>query len=258
MKLYIMKQSAMETLKANLTSVWSNYYSEPDNGWIKRVLGEDPFEEFREVEDFTLADLNGSRSAGEIDLSNCKIVYGKLSFLSEAQACDERLWAGLAHSTFYDYMKKRHRYVAVATPKDAQTEAGSIKSRFFFSGSGRGGFYRNTLSKCWWVGSKTYNPDNPANPFESLDIIGANDFSSKVNELFRSYSFSSNPVIMAGIIDALRPYSDSQNGLLVREQLRSALSYLNAAGGTTVLDCLEKGKITEIMSYALKRYADGE
>lgn len=107
MKLYIMKREALETLKANLPVVYGKYYTEKTNQWISDICGEDPFIEFKDVTEFKLADLNSDLTPGEIDLNNCKILYEKLQFLSESQASDERLWAGLAHTTFYDYMRKR-------------------------------------------------------------------------------------------------------------------------------------------------------
>ena len=95
MKLYIMKREALETLKANLPVVYGKYYTEKTNQWISDICGEDPFIEFKDVTEFKLADLNSDLTPGEIDLNNCKILYEKLQFLSESQASDERLWAGL-------------------------------------------------------------------------------------------------------------------------------------------------------------------
>lgn len=97
MKLYIMKRDALETLKANLPAVYGKYYTEKSNKWIYDICGEDPFIEFKDVTEFTLASLNSDLTPGEIDLENCKILYEKLMFLSESQASDERLWAGLTH-----------------------------------------------------------------------------------------------------------------------------------------------------------------
>ena len=69
MKLYIMKREALETLKANLESVYGKYYTEKNNKWIEDICGENPFVEFKEVNDFALADLNSDLTPGEIDLN---------------------------------------------------------------------------------------------------------------------------------------------------------------------------------------------
>lgn len=155
--------------------------------------------EFKDVTEFNLADLDSDLTPGEIDLNNCRIIYEKLQFLSESQESDERLWVGLAHATFYEYMRKRWGYGYGKKPKGTETETGAIKTRFFYKNGGRSGFYRNTLAKCWWVGHNIYNPNNISNHFEGLDIIGSNDLNSKINEFFYNFTFSSNPNIMAAI-----------------------------------------------------------
>lgn len=258
MKLYIMKRDALETLKANLTAVYGKYYTEKSNKWIYDICGEDPFIEFKDVTEFTLASLNSDLTPGEIDLENCKILYEKLMFLSESQASDERLWAGLTHATFYEYMRERWGYGHGKRPKSAEKEVGAIQTRFFYKYSGRSGFYRNTLSKCWWVGHNTYNPNNASNHFESLDIIGSNDLNSKINEFFYNFTFSSNPEVMSAIIEALRVFKEEGKALSVRNHIRPAMSYLNAVGGSVVIDCLSKEEITSIFSDAIAAIMQGD
>lgn len=258
MKLYIMKREALETLKANLPVVYGKYYTEPTNNWITDVCGENPFIEFKDVTEFTLADLDSVLTPGEIDLNNCKIIYEKLQFLSESQASDERLWAGLTHATFYEYMRKRWGYGYGKKPKSAKTESGAIRTRFFYNGSGRSGFYRNTLAKCWWVGHNIYDSNNPQNPFEYLDIIGSNDLNSKITELFRNFTFSSNPDVMRAIIEALRKFRKEGRQVLVRDHIRPAMSYLNAVGGSVVIDCLPSEEITEIFYETIEAIMQGD
>lgn len=253
-----MKRDALETLKDNLSVVYGKYYTELTNKWIKDICGEDPFVEFKEIPDFNLADLDSDLTPGEIDLNNCKIIYEKLIFLSESQASDERLWAGLTHATFYEYMRKRWGYGYGKKPKSEEKEIGAIKTRFFYKNSGRSGFYRNTLAKCWWVGHNTYDPKNAKNHFESLDVIGSNDLNSKINEFFYSFTFSSNPNVMVAIVDAFRNFKDEGKHLLVRENIRPAMSYLNAVGGSVVIDCLERENIADIFSDVINATMQGD
>lgn len=124
-------------------------------------------------------------------------------------------------------------------------------SRFFFSvgeksKSVRSGFYRNTLAKCWWVGRATFDKENP-NHFERLDIIGANDLTTKISDIFYSNTFSSNPVILTGICDALKYFSDCGQALDEKTHVRAAMKYLNAVGGATLLDMLTREEISKIM-----------
>lgn len=258
MKLYIMKREALGTLKDNLQIAYTKYYTEQDNKWIIDLCGEDAFVEFKEIPDFELADLTTGLGKGEIDLKNCKILYENLMFLSESQASDERLWAGLAHTTFYSYMRQRWAYGYGKKPKSAEKEAGELKSRFFYAGGTRSGFYRNTLAKCWWVGRNTYDASNDKNHFERLDIIGSNDINSKVTEFFYNFTFSSNPHVLDGIIDALRFFRKEGVALSVREHIRPAMSYLNAVGGAVIIDCIPKEEIAEIVVNAIQGIMQGD
>ena len=244
MKLYFMKKEAMENLKSNLQYTYSKYFTESTNKWLFDVCEMNPFVEFKEVPDFQLADLNPDFSKGEIDFKNCKIIYENLSFLTESQASDERLWAGLTHGVFYDYMRKRWNYDKLS-PTNAKKYIGEIKTRFFFSGGVRSGFYRNTLAKCWWVGKNTYDK-TAINHFEKLDILGASNLSTKITDIFYSNTFASNPHILNGIINGLKYFKDEGINISPTEHIRPTLQMLNVRGGNILLDCLSEDDITEI------------
>ena len=99
MNIYFMKQPALEYMKTNMGVLYKNYYQFNSPVWIDELFDYDPFEVFTTIPDFELADLN--LQPGEIDLQNCKILYSKLKDLTDSQAADERLWAGLCNKTFY-------------------------------------------------------------------------------------------------------------------------------------------------------------
>lgn len=254
MKLYFMKQAALDYLKANLKVLYTKYYREKSNQWVYDLFDYDPFELFLEVPDFTLSPITNKK--GEVDLQNCKIIYSKLAQISESQASDERLWAGLCHSTFYEYVRERYDYDNMML-KDESKDESTIRSRFFFSGTFRTGFFRNALAKCWWVGKLTYQPKE-ANKFQLLDALGPDDFSSKVNELFYSNTFSSNPSIVIGICQAWKLFSDNGVKLTVREYMRPALQYLNALGGGILLDALTSEEIKDIFFEYVNKLRTGE
>ncbi len=245
MKLYFMKKEALDILKSNLDVVYNMYFTEKDNKWLWKICGGDPFVEFKDIQDFQLAPIDSDLSKGEVEFANCKIIYQYLSFLTESQACDERLWAGLCHSVYYSYLRKRWDYDK-KSPKTQKEAVSNIKSRFFFSGGTRAGLFRNSIAKCWWVGRNIYDPSN-TNPFEKLDIIGSNDISSKISDIFYSNNFSANPVILNGIVKALKNFKDENTQLSFRDHIRPSLQLLNAVGGGVVLDCLDENEIADII-----------
>lgn len=243
MKLYMMKKNAMDTLKREMNTIYYKYYIESTNNWMEEICGEYPFIEIGEVEKFELADL--SLPKGEVDAENSKIVYSKLrKIISPSQASDERLWAGLCNGTFYSYLKERWGYNGEIKGEE-ESNVGNIISRFFFSSGGlRRGIYRNTLSKCWWVGYNLY--DTKENHFWRIDALGTNDFSSKVSDIFASNNFSSNIDIMDGILKALLYYKNQGIRIIEREHIRPSTQLLNAIGGAVVLDGLGSDEIADI------------
>ena len=252
-----MKREALNFFKVNMGKLYTYYFQKDDNSWMTEEFGEDPFIPFMDVPEFEMASLVDDKGAGEIDLMNCKIIYENLKSLSESQASDERLWAGLCNGTFYKYMRKRHGYTTSGL-KDKEKDASGILSRVFFTGGTRGGFYRNTIAKCWWVGRATYDKSNMINHFEMLDALGPNDLSTKVSDIFYSNTFASNHTILKGICDALRFFSDHGIKLRMKEEIRPALQHLNAVGGATLLDVLSSDEIKDIVVKRISELLKGE
>ena len=231
MKIRIMKQEALDILKSNLNSTYIMYFKEYNNGWIYKLCQGDPFVDFKEVPYFELADLD-FKAIGKTDFQNCKILQDNLG-LTPSQASDERLWAGLCHDVFYSYVRKRWKMNDKSKKINKEKAIGEIQSRYFFKGGKRAGIYRNTLSKCWWVGRLT---KGPLNNYEMLDKLGYNDFSTKVNDIFRNYTFISNPEILNGIIDGISYFEEEGIKLGIAKNVRPVLQTINAVGGGTLLD----------------------
>ena len=244
MDILCMKEEAIEKLKSNMKSAYQYYYKENSNEWLWDICEGDPFFKIKEISDFKLADTN-ENSKAEIEFKNCKILYENLKFINESQASEERLWAGLCHSVFYNYIRQRWGYDKTL-PKNEKDAVSGIISRFFFSGGVRSGLYRNTLSKCWWVGKNTYS-EAKSNHFEKLDMIGKHDISTKINDIFYSNNFSANPIILDGIVQAISSFEEKGKKINTRVHLRPALQELNSIGGNILLDSLNSDEIEEIL-----------
>lgn len=254
MKLQFMKQNAIDYLKTNMKNLYMGYYRYNTNEWIYDLFDYEPFEFFMEIPDFALAPIG--TQAGEMELENCKRLYLNLKKISESQASDERLWAGLCNGVFYTYVRARWNYASLR-PKNPEKDASTIISRFFFSGGGRGGMFRNTLSKCWWVGKSTYDP-NSSDHWNMLDVLGPEDFSTKISDIFYSNTFAANPEILHGICKGLKFFRDKNQKLVVREHIRPTMQYLNALGGGILLDALTSDDIAAIVIENIGRLRNGE
>ena len=80
-----------------------------------------------------------------------------------------------------------------------------------------------------------------------MDIIGSNDISSKISDIFYSNNFSANPVILNGIVKAFKNFKEENTQLSLKEHIRPTLQFLNAVGGGVVLDCLDEDEIADML-----------
>lgn len=236
MKLYFLKEDALETLRGNIRKNLKNY-THPINEWIVEYFqGQSPFIEYKiSVADFTLDML--SDKPEETDIENIKRIYTNMKVLTETQATDERLWSGLAHGVFWEYM---HYRWSKNIPNESE-----INNRYFFGQSKRRSLIRNTISRLWWIGKLTYD-ESRKNPFELTEYL-KNDFTTKTLMLFSS-NYSSNPVIVRALLSSLLEY-EKQGIEINRETFNEIIKYLNVLGGTFILDYLGeqelKNKITK-------------
>lgn len=254
MRLYFMKQSALDYMKANIGSLYVKYYQFESPDWIDELFDYDPFERFADVPDFELA--SPSLSPGEIDFQNCKILYEHLKNLSESQAADERLWAGLCNKTFYSYVRARWQYARKHLKKSAE-DASSVLSRFYYRNSGRSGMFRNSLARCWWTGRLTYS-DHYSNRWELLDAIGYEDIISKISDIIYSNTYSSNSTVLEGFCLGLKFFRDRGIYVSNREHIRPTAQYLNAIGGAVLLDIFTADEIKNIVVERLGLLIKGE
>lgn len=250
MKLYFMKQNALEFMKQNINELYTHYFTDDTCDWINEAYGEEAFSIFKEVSDFELSDLD-EKKPGEIDFINIQTMYLALQDLSASQASDERLWAGLCNKVFYSYLRRRWKYDEKDIT-DAVKDASAILSRFFFSGGSRGSYFRNSVAKYWWVGKLTYDKENEKDKFYSLKVIGSSDLNSKITEIFYNNTFTSNPIILRGIINALKVFYEKNIIISEREVLRPTMQYLNAIGGALLLDALPREEITKLTVNKIK------
>lgn len=255
MKIHFLKEDALIALKANVDANLGNY-RKPTNEWIYDYFqGEDPFMEANfECEDFQLLISPKIDDISSTDVQNVRILYSALKNLTETQATDERLWAGLCHYDLWDYLSKRWKM------EEDKITSQLVLSRYFISNAfGRKrGLTVNTLSKLWWIGRLTYD-QNRSDPFELLKYFET-EFSTKLL-LMLSNNFMSNFEITSGLLEALMYLESIGYELKQKQNPRSsgkketylkATAYLNVFGGTHILDYFTKDEIkSKIIEYML-------
>lgn len=254
MKLHFMREECLNELKINLSRN-IEFYKNETNQWIYDFFkGENPFIEVNvPIDDFFLTnEINEDKDISKQDIENAIRIYSAMKNITDVQASDERLWAGLTHCDFWTYMHNRW-----ADAKDNTKEGGDktsvIGSRYFFQHSARRSLITNTLSRLWWLGRLTYNK-NSNDKFELIHYF-EKDFSSKIMILFSSH-FTGNYEILKGLISALLKLEERNyrvDGGNKRAVFTKAGNFLNIYGGNHILDFYSADEIEEkVLNYMYK------
>lgn len=239
MKITFLEEESLLTLKSNLESIYYRFAS-PTSEWIYEYFGRSPFVETRyKVNQFSL-DMSQEKPH-LTEFENVKRVYNHLGFLSASQASDERLWSALCINHFWEYTQYRWNIASKCTVKN-------VRDHFFFGFGPRRSLTRNAISRLWWIGHLTYDPQRN-NPWELTQFVCENaDYVLHILER----NLSNNRTISKAFITALiRARND---GCRVDTDVVGELSkYLNLLGGTYVLDCLPEDLLRVKILERIKR-----
>ncbi|MCD7809789.1 MAG: DUF6339 family protein [Erysipelotrichaceae bacterium] len=243
MELYFFKQDALDYFRENISHNINNYKL-PTNDWIFDQFS-DPFIKYKDIDDFKLCvDIE---HPNKMDLENSKRIYSNLIDISDSVAMDERLWAGLTHSVFYNYVQDRW-----SSPKEEKhmKKESYILTRYFFGNNSPK--FRNTLCKLWWIGKLTYDDTNIQNPFHLTDVLGHRDMATRVNDLFTS-NFSRNINVVKAFLETVDKY-DKLGNKINADIYRSTVQYINILGGMCLIDYFTIDELKDKIETQIKRY----
>lgn len=232
MKLQFVSYDNLDTIKSNL-SHWTDNFKLDSSAWLDAELGNTLFidTKFADVKDFTLDTSEDKPFMTEAE--NVKRVYGNLNFLSDSQASDERLWAGLCLGPFWKYVKYRWEI-------DKKCTVSNIQQHFLFGFGARRSLTRNALSRLWWIGRLTYD-EKRTDPWELTKLVcESSDYIMHILERNTSNNLTIIRAFLSAIIAA------RNNGLQIDTNIVGELAkYLNLLGGIYILDCLPEDRIKD-------------
>lgn len=245
MKVHFLTANALEALRVNFKGNFK-HYADKNNGWIYDYFGdENPFIEYKQdFPEFTLK-FNATDDVGKIDVDNTIVLYTAMKSLTDTQATDERLWAGMCHCDFWSFLQERRQ---VNTYDDLKNS--NIMARYFFAHNKKRSLITNSLAKLWWVGRLTYD-NTRKDPFELTKYL-VKDYATKTLVIF-SNNYISNRDITVGLFSALKYLEDNGyriKGKSNREIYYEATKYLNVLGGTYILDYFTSDELKDkIINY---------
>jgi len=239
MKLKFLKTNSLSILKENIKDN-IKHYSDANSNWIKNSTNDEVnyIESKLDVPDF---ELIISKTPEKDDFLNIKLLYSNLIELTDSQAGDERLWAGLCHNQFWNYMINRW---PIAKAKD---EVKFIKKNYFFAHGEKRSLMTNGLARLWWIGRLTYDKDNPNNnPFELTEYL-CKDLNGRGFPLFGS-NFSNNDKILKIFLYTLKNYEESNNIKLDRNtEFLEMIKYVNKLSGKMLIDYLSNNELRKLI-----------
>jgi hypothetical protein len=230
------KTEVLEDLKGNF-SKHKKHYQNNNKDYFAKYLGKSQGLQSSKIEcdDF---ELDFSDDYNISDYKNIKILYLALIDLPLSIAADERLWAGLAHGQFWDYIYYR-RKVEIKSGNEQD-----IKNSFFFTRGTKRSAHINCLSRLWWAGHLTYDVSEE-NPFELTKLLCKGAFASTIM-LLSSSNFTANKEICLGLLKGIKNLED-YGVAIKREHFVEATKYLNSMGSITILDSLTKHDVEKII-----------
>ena len=230
MKLQLISQDSIDIIKSNL-EIWKTRFDADDATWLEEKLEGMLFlpTSYEDIPDFELV-MDGDNPFAT-EAKNVEIVYSNLQFLTDSQASDERLWAGLGLSYFWKYIKYRWAI-------DGRSSVDTLRNHFFFGMGPRVSLTRQGVARLWWIGRLTYDGQR-SDPFELTKLVC--EQASFIPDILERNT-SNNPRIVHAFLDALLALR--VEGITITAELVRELSkYLNVLGGTYLLDCLSPEKI---------------
>ncbi len=243
MKLQFVSYDNIDLIKTYLKD-WQENFKYDSSDWLQDELGKSLFTDtkFPDIPDIKL-DMSESKPF-LTEAENVKRIYSSLYFLSDSQASDERLWAGLCLGPFWNYVKYRWNI-------DKRCTADNIKQHFLFGFGARRSLTRNALSRLWWIGRLTYDKSY-ADPWKLTKFVcESSDYIMHILERNTSNNHAVIRPFLNAVIDA------REQGLQIDTNIVGELAkYLNLLGGIYILDCLPEHRIYDkilVKTYELAR-----
>ncbi len=233
MKLQFVSYDNLDLIKSNLktSKSWVENFKQDSSDWLQKECDGILFSDtkFPDIPDFSLSMPADKPFLAEAE--NVKRVYSRLRFLSDSQASDERLWAGLCLGPFWGYVKYRWNI-------DRNCTAENVLSHFFFGFGARRSLTRNAIARLWWIGRLTYD-EKRSDPWELTKFVCESaDYIMHILER----NTSNSPAIMRAFLGAI--IEAKTKGMPINTDIVGELSkYLNLLGGIYILDCLPEQRL---------------
>lgn len=226
----IMKDSVLLDLKENISENIGLYDSFSNDDFLIELNATD-------ITQNSILKVSDPSNKSTDDLENAIKLYEYFQGLPLTLASNEKFWAYLTHTSFWDYMCQR--WPISAAEGD---EIEFIKTRYFFSTKNKT-FYRNGLSRLWWFVHLTYDSTKKDPYYYTRIILSYQDLA---NLIIETISLSRNKTVLKTVLEVIKNIGalEEQNKIQKvknkRNFLRDMTKYINFVGGVTLWDRLNE------------------
>ncbi|MFA1643626.1 DUF6339 family protein [Chryseomicrobium imtechense] len=226
----VMKDSVLIDLKENISENIGLYASFSNDDFLIDMQA-------TETTQNSILKVSDPSNKSKDDLENAIKLYEYFQGLPLTLASNEKFWAYLTHTSFWDYMCQR--WPISAAEGD---EIEFIKTRYFFSTKNKT-FYRNGLSRLWWFVHLTYDSTKEDPYYYTRIILSYQDLA---NLIIETISLSRNKTVLKTVLEVIKNIAalEEQNKIQKvknkRIFLRDMTKYINFVGGVTLWDRLNE------------------
>ncbi len=249
MILNFMKSSALDLLKTDISNNVARYSSK--DKWIDNYFEEKKFSSYSFSTGIAVPDVELIAGDARTDYENAVNLYEAFrDRINPVQAGDLRLWAFLAHSVYWDYMRERWAIDMVSEDEgNDETVKNKMVSRigvrYFFGASMAKAFVRHGIARLYWSAHLTYDENSKDNPYELTEyFLSRQDIFAAATER----TLARNKEVLLASLKVLK-----EAGTLKREVIRRCFMRLNQAGGVIMLDSLSREAAYELAESILEK-----
>lgn len=188
------------------------------------------------------------------DFKNIKKMHEiliKPDIIPPAIAVKEGFWAGLAITHCWDFMKFRcAKYFKDEqnNSKKKKKKTNSLIGAFLpLSTTGKRYAFVQCIARLYWTAQYIYDTNNEKDPFWALSKVFSHTGLAGTIMPLSSSNLSANKDISLGLLDAASDFIDEGFKLKRDKHMTYSVKYLNAIGGTMLLDTFSRKEIRDLI-----------
>jgi len=236
-KLRCFEETSLAVLDASIRDNLEKYRNK--SSWVEEFFGKKPYALDAHASTEGEVVLQTPEAGENYDLENTKRLYGALRGLGRAKAADERLWAYLAHVTYWNYMRKRWPIDGSSAQQSGEDPVAFVRERYFLPGDDGRELTKNGIARLWWYGEFSYC-EELSDPYELTALLL---YDLDIAEIILKPNFSRNKDILKGVLLALGEFKAINNRMPDKTIVKAAMDHLNLRGSLVILDALGSDRI---------------